>query len=158
MRFVPRAPDIHVIFGWLKVDVIKPVEEFSAAERRWADYHPHFSPDRTPEEVICLARNEMSLPKVKRPLPGFGVFPEVRVDSLSDRSLFHAKSMAAAEVVPADQGQERPYRATPTCGVGIRTRDWAYLDTVPIGQEFVLDCREYPEAFEWLREVFGCNT
>ena len=53
LRFVPRRPDIHVIFGWLKVETIKPVEEFSAAERRWADYHPHFSPDRTPEEVIA---------------------------------------------------------------------------------------------------------
>jgi hypothetical protein len=36
-----------------------------------------------------------------------------------------------------------------------RTSEWVYLDTVPIGQEFVLDCKEYPEAFEWLAEVFA---
>jgi hypothetical protein len=29
-----------------------------------------------------------------------------------------------------------------------------YLSTVPIGQEFVLDCDHYPEACEWLNRVF----
>jgi hypothetical protein len=154
LRFVPRAPDIHVIFGWLKVETIKPVDEFSASELRWADYHPHFSPERTPEEVVCLARSKMSLPGVKRPLPGFGVFPVCRsilclTAPFSTRSRWRLPKWfwpARGRTPLSRHADARRWH---------KTRDWVYLDTAPVGQEFVLDCSEYPEAFEWLGELFG---
>ena len=31
---------------------------------------------------------------------------------------------------------------------------YAYLSTVPIGQEFVLDCEQRPASAEWLAELF----
>ena len=34
-------------------------------------------------------------------------------------------------------------------------KPWVYLDTVGIGQEFVLDAGGIPEANVWLRELFG---
>jgi hypothetical protein len=154
LRFVPDAPDIHVLFGWLKVDVIKPVERFSSVERRWADYHPHFSPRRASDEVICLGRNQMSLPSIQRPLPGFGVFPACRsvlclTAPLSTRSRWRLPKWfwPGKDKTPLSRHADiRRWR---------RTSEWVYLDTVPIGQEFVLDCKEYPEAFEWLAEVFA---
>jgi hypothetical protein len=154
LRFVPRAPDIHVIFGWLKVEAIKSVEEFSASELRWADYHPHFSPERTPEEVVCLARSKMSLPGIKRPLPGFGVFPVCRsilclTAPFSTRSRWRLPKWfwpARGRMPLSRHADARRWH---------KTRDWVYLDTVPVGQEFVLDCSEYPEAFEWLGELFS---
>jgi hypothetical protein len=155
LRFVPRAPDIHVIFGWLKVETIKPVEEFSAAERRWADYHPHFSPDRTPEEVICLARSEMSLPKMTHPLPGFGVFP-VCESILCLTAPFSTRSRWRLPKWFLPTKGKTPLSRHADIRRWHRTRDWTYLDTVPVGQEFVLDCKEYPETFDWLREIFGC--
>lgn len=155
LRFVPRAPDVHVMFGWLKVDVIKSVEEFSTAERRWADYHPHFSSSRTPEEVICLARNEMSLPKSRRPMPGFGIFPEYE-PILCLTAPFSTRSRWRLPKWFLPTKGKTPLSRHADIRRWHKTRDWTYLDTVPIGQEFVLDCKEYPEAFEWLREVFGC--
>lgn len=155
LRFVPGAPNIHVIFGWLKVDIIKTVAKFSAFERRWADYHPHFAPDRTEAEVICLARSEMSLPSRRGSLPGFGVFPTCEsilclTAPFATRSRWQLPRWfwpARGKTPLSRHADVRRWR---------RTRDWVYLDTVPIGQEFVLDCKDYPEAFEWLGEIFDC--
>lgn len=153
LRYVARAPDIHVLFGWLKVDVIKSVEEFSAAERRWADYHPHFSRGRTSEEVVCLARSQMSLPGERRTLPGFGVFP-ICHSSLCLTAPFSTRSRWRLPKWFWPGGGKTPLSRHADIRRWHRTRDWVYLDTVPIGQEFVLDCQEYPEALDWLGELF----
>lgn len=156
LRFVPRAPDLHVLFGWLKVEAVKSVEEFTAAERHWADYHPHFSARRAAEEMICVARDEMSLPKLKQPLPGFGVFPEYRTN-LCLTAPFSSRSRWRLPKWFWPSKGKTPLSRHADARRWHRTNNWAYLDTVPIGQEFVLDCREYPETFDWLREIFGCS-
>jgi len=42
-RFVPDAPKIHVIFGWLQVERVVPVLDGLAAEIPWAAGHPHLA-------------------------------------------------------------------------------------------------------------------
>lgn len=152
LRFVPAAPDLHVIFGWLKVAAIKAVEQFTSQERRWADYHPHFSPDRTEDEIICLAREEMALPKIRRTYPGFGVFPKF------DPMLCLTAPIASRSRWQLPRWFYPSRGRTPlSCHADIRRwrrgKNWTYLDSVPIGQEFVLDCREYPEVYGWLGEL-----
>ena len=103
-----------------------------------------FAPDRTSDEVICLGRKECRCRGSSVLCRDLASFPCVNRFSVSPL-LFHEKSLAAAEVVLADQGKT-PLSRHADVRRWHRTRDWAYLDTVPIGEDFVLDCREYPEA------------
>jgi hypothetical protein len=153
LRFVPRAPDVHVIFGWLKVGTIKTVGEFANSERRWADYHPHFSPYRGTEGVICLAQDKMKFPKSRHCLPGFGVFPTMNPSlRLTAPSATRSRWRLPKWFMPTIG--KTPLSCHGDLKRWHKDKNWAYLDTVPIGQEFVLNCDDYPQINEWLHGVF----
>ena len=55
LTFVREAPHIHVLFGWLQIGSIREISSFTAAERQWAEYHPHFFPKRGGAGTILTA-------------------------------------------------------------------------------------------------------
>lgn len=66
------------MFGWLQVGMTKNAKEFSAKERAWAEYHPHFHPQRLNSSVIYLATENLQVRGVRTGMPGYRVFPLYR--------------------------------------------------------------------------------
>jgi hypothetical protein len=148
LRFVRKAPDLHVLWGWLQVGEV--VQVASTAIPLWATYHPHVaaSAHRT-NNALYIARNNLALEGLACDVPGAGVFGRycdgLRLTRLgASRSLWNLPAWFA------------PSEDRPALGYhGGRSRwrpigDQVELRSVARGQEFVLDLDHYPEALPWL--------
>ena len=58
-RFVPGAPDLHVIWGWMQVDEVVPVG--SVEHPAWMEYHPHIASPRGRGNTVYTAREKLTL-------------------------------------------------------------------------------------------------
>lgn len=152
LRYVRSAPHLHVLFGWLQVGTIRQARDFSASDRKWADYHPHFHPKRYGSATIHVGADCLSLPKPGVELPGYGVFPTFS-------SALRLTAFDATRSTWCLPSWFYPDGRKPLSHHGDLKR-WrkvgnsVHLTTVPIGQEFVLDCLQYPESADWLLSLF----
>lgn len=157
-RYVPNAPDWHVLFGWLQVARRIPVNT-PAGIPPWAADHPHCQ-RRAPHKLdsLYVARDTLDLPDIAHTgmrRAGAGVFthfdPLLRLTDphSSQRSLWRLP----AWFYPDNRASTLSYhdrrdRWRPADGA-------VHLQTVGRGQEFVLDCAAYPEAIGWLQTIFA---
>lgn len=148
LRFVPGAPDLHVLWGWLQVDEVVPVG--GVEHPAWMAYHPHIASPRGRGNTVYVARDKLVLDGIELDLPGAGVFDHYD-DRLrltkegSNRSIWELPSWFAPDSSRPPLG----YHSDPD-----RWRldgDRVELQSAARGQEFVLDTNWYPEAFGWLR-------
>ena len=153
LRFVRSAPHLHVLFGWLQSGIIRQAVDFSAKDKKWANYHPHFHPKRLGWATIHVGANRLDLPGLRKRLPGYGVFPQyaprLRLTATdSSRSIWCLPSWfyPNGRKALSCHGDMMRWK---------KERGCVHLTTVPIGQEFVLDCDQYPESADWLGEFFG---
>jgi hypothetical protein len=74
IRFVSRARDLHVIWGWLQVGEIHaiPREGPIPGALNWARHHPHIEGLDRPNNKIFVARPRLSFAENQ---PGAGIFP-----------------------------------------------------------------------------------
>jgi len=154
LRFVPSEPKLHVIFGWLQVAEVRRVTDALSKELQWAEKHPHLSePARYKSNTLYLASKRLSSLDVDS--PGGGVFERLRPELILTET--NPYSGCATWILPRWihprartplSYHSRPNRWT-NCEGSVRLRS-AYP-----GQEFVLDLDEYPEAYDWLREIFS---
>jgi hypothetical protein len=167
-RFEPRGLDAHVVFGWLQIGEIWGAfhRDFIA---KWARYHPDIREkyDRLydlsgPTDVVFVAKRRLDIPNLGHDLPGGGVFekyhPDLRLSSLKKgRSHWRVPGWmypSFPQRMPLTH-HEKEWR-------WMRAGDWALLQTVGRGQEFILDLdspgypKKYPidDAYEWLRKLF----
>lgn len=161
-RFIPGAPDIHVIFGWLEIGKVLSVGsnwEKVRRENPWLREHPHLSGTRSQNNTIYLASDWLSphfSDDQRRPGGSdFSDFSENRVltsPSAKGRSTWQLPEWFMPEKGrPALTCHSSPDRWERN-GVGVT------LKSVAIGQEFVLDCDFYPEAFSWVQGLFAENS
>jgi hypothetical protein len=104
--------------------------------------------------TLYVASRDLRLPSVTRPIPGAGVF--ARASSVltltaeaRSRSLWRLPRWfypTLGKPALSYHSDARRWR---------RDRTGCYLQTVGRGQEFVLDCDAFPEAFDWLREILS---
>jgi hypothetical protein len=146
----------HVIWGWLQVDEIVGVQSLRPGTMAWARYHPHFYGTRGRNNTLYLSKTTFDLPGgAAIDCHGAGVFPH-----------FSPTLQLTASGSPRCGLWRLPgwfwpaNGRTPLSYHGNLTRwqkqgDSVLLDSVSRGQEFVLDCREYPEAGEWLRALIA---
>ena len=162
-RFVKNAVDLHVVFGWLQVALAVPAHQEDLKE--YIPEHPHVCrySDGCGDSVY-LATEELKIPGLSRRVGGAGVFP-VFDDRLvlTNRRPYTRRSQWRLPrcLHPAPPGgpkrrsmlsfHKKPERWSMS-GDGQN----ALLDLVARGQEFVLDCDDYPEVFDWLGDVFLC--
>ena len=159
-RYGAKAPNRHILFGWLSVgDVVSVGSDAKAALQRhpWLASHPHVHSSRSANNTIYIASARLLTPASGSDLPGAGTF-EVANDGLvltktaqAKRSLWHLPSWFE----PIDgrtslsyHGDQKRWRRA---GAGVD------LTTVGRGQEFVLDCAEYPEALQWAMAMIERN-
>lgn len=148
LRFASGAPDLHVLWGWMQIDEVIPVE--GGEHPDWMKYHPHLTGTRGQGNTVYVARDTLSLGGVDLNLPGAGVFSHFdgRLQLTkpgSSRSLWRLPSWFA------------PTAARPPLGYHgdlsrwQRDGDHVYLRSAARGQEFVLDTQWYPESIDWVR-------
>ena len=151
-RFVKGAPDLHVLFGWLQIGAIWPVEERRSEVPAWAKYHPHVHGDSEGKNTLYVAREDLRLPGMSKGAAGGGVFDNYQ-EQLRLTAPGHTRTVWRLPewFFPKDSRPPLTYhrrrdRWTPA-------DDHTILRSVPRGQEFVLDVEHYPEAIAWARDL-----
>jgi hypothetical protein len=154
-RYVKCAPDLHVLFGWLQIDSRLPIEA-TTPHPTWLSYHPHIkNRDHYPQNTIYLSRQSLALPAVMPDVPGAGIFKQfslalqLTASTASSRGIWELPRWFH----PQGRSSTLSYHSTPSRWQ--LTENAVHLRTVGRGQEFVLDCQHYPEAMDWLANLFN---
>lgn len=158
LYFVRGSKPIHVLFGWLQIADRVPIPEWPAS-KSWALYHPHFSREPHPRNVLYLSTDRLVLPQCSIPeIPGAGTFPQYS-DSLrltAPNSAHPSQWKLPGWFNPEGRGSGLSYHSNPSRWE--KTDGGILLSAVSRGQEFVLDCEHFPEAEEWLKRIFTSAT
>jgi len=147
----------HAIFGWLQIGSVLSVFNREQVPS-WAYYHPHMA--RTPtmrNDTIYISNSALVLPGIsKNGMAGAGL----------------VKSFNENLVLSAPGENKSTWRLPkwffpdgikPILSYHHNSERWAIkeefaiLDTVGRGQEFVLDCNSYPEAIEWVHSILSSS-
>ncbi len=157
-RFVPGCRPVHVVFGWFQVAERVAVSRWPSKES-WAFYHPHFRREPDPTNVVYLATQRFALPEVdSSAIPGAGTFlrytPQLQLTApqCNRPSLW----LLPGWLHPNAHTSVLTYHADPArwkaCKAGV------LLTSASRGQEFVLDCDDYPEAINWLHGLLSSKV
>jgi hypothetical protein len=152
-RFVRGSRPIHLIFGWLQVAERVAVSDWPI-DAAWALCHPHFRREAHPTNVVYVGAERLTLPESTSSaisgvglLPGFAPELQLTEPECSRPSLwllpewFHPEGRASVLTYHGNLANWQ------------RSEAGVMLSSVSRGQEFVLDCDDYPESVVWLRKL-----
>jgi Nucleotide modification associated domain 3 len=153
-----ESPQRHVFWGWLQIDEVLKVDDCDHSRYKWAEYHPHFYRTNNSNNTLYVAQKHLTLPGLEmEEMAGAGVFP-----CYSDKLQLTAPFAATPShwklpqwFYPRNGKPPITYHANLTRWQ--RTDFGTILNAVTRGQEFILDCEEYPEAIVWLHEILNGN-
>lgn len=153
-RFVRGTPHLHVLFGWLQIaEICEAGPALRASAQPWARYHSHYNFE-TPRNTVYIARKNLKLPGLRQQLPGAGVFSQF-IDDLCLTAPTPNKLRSIWQL-------PRWFMPTKTESLLSCHHDierwklrpgFCQLKTVNIGQEFVLDADNCPEATKWAKNL-----
>ena len=152
-KWVRNARPRHVIWGWLQVAEVLKFGEDWPHEYKWAKYHPHFNRESDPNNVVYIGRRYLQIPGQTGRVPGAGTFMQFACT----RQLTAAHATKPSEwdlpgwFYPIDSRKSLTYHSD--LKRWRKRGDRTTLESVARGQEFVLDCHEYPEALGWARDL-----
>jgi hypothetical protein len=153
-RYVPGAPDLHVIFGWLQIEQRIPATQWSSLPA-WAGDHAHCRRAHPLAlESLYISSDRLTLPGVTLNLPGAGIFPHYSPSlclTSQDPYVSRRNWRLPPWMFPAHARSALTYHADPQSWE--TKEDHVLLRSAGRGQEFVLDCAEYPEAVGWLANL-----
>jgi hypothetical protein len=158
-RYVPDAPDVHVIFGWLQVgevwDLTSQRQALLAAHPAQAS-HPHVADPahfKSANTLYIASERLVSHGKTVHQLPGTGYFRNY-ADRLQLTATGKNRSVWRLPTwfFPSDGKPALSYHGDVQRRWS-RDSEWVELHTVGRGQEFVLDADAYPEAISWLTTI-----
>jgi len=153
-QFKREATPKHIIWGWLQVDRKVSVDSVGEGELEWAKYHPHFQIKGVSHNTVYIAKERLSFPSgIVSSCPGAGVFHKIK-DKLI---LTETKSSKPSQwslpswFFPGVKKTPLTYHQ--------KLQSWqikggrVLLNSTARGQEFILNCSEYPESLDWLRTL-----
>ena len=148
-RFVRGSRRLHVLWGWLQIGEVCKVDRIKYDARfRWARYHAHFLGGYDETNTVHVASENLDLGD-SLSAPGFGV--SRRFDG---RLVLTEPGKGVSEWrLPRwfyPDGNKTPLSYHGDLARWKYDRDYAYLQSVGRGQEFVLDLKQYPEAVNWV--------
>jgi hypothetical protein len=158
-RFVRGEPQQHILWGWLQIEQVCKVDEIRYDRRfDWARYHCHFGWRGDPGNTLYVTTHQVDLGD-NLTASGAGVFPRF------DERLVLTKPGGSVSQwrLPRwfyPDGRRTPLTYHPDATRWQHNDDFAYLQSVGRGQEFVLDLQDYPEAMDWISGMvhdFGAN-
>lgn len=153
-HYARGEPDLHVIFGWLQIEQRIPVAQRSCIPL-WASDHAHCRRAQPLAlDSLYIATDRITLPGVTLDKPGAGIFrcyhPSLCL-TCTEPYLSRRIWRLPCWMSPENDRSALTYHAHPNCW---ETRaDHVLLRSAGRGQEFVLDCDEYPEAIPWLAKL-----
>jgi hypothetical protein len=138
-RYCKKAPDVHVLFGWLRIGGILRLGPDPIPD--WLQAHPHAVRNGWPFNTVYVAKGE----------GGGGVFPRFRrrlqlTEAGKTRSIWRLPS----DFMPISR-PPLTFHASPSRWTQIK--DGCQLQSVAKGQEFVLDLDVYPGVRTWAEEL-----
>jgi hypothetical protein len=151
--WVRDARPCHVIWGWLQVAEVLHLGNSRPQGYEWAQYHPHFSRDADPNNVVYVAHRQLELDELAENLPGAGIFSQFSYSR--QLTAPYAENLSTWDLPgwfhPGDSRKPLTYHSDVQRWQ--KRGDRTELMSVARGQEFVLDCDEYPEAVQWARDL-----
>jgi len=153
-RFDPGTKPKHIIWGWMKVGQVLPVDQtdFSTPEHAWLRYHPHLHGSHSrgesePNNTLYLSSDSGVFPKVSEALiltdpnsqkPTYWQLPASFYPKNSETALTYHQKLNRWSQTEEDA-------ATGLC----------HLQSAARGQEFVLDMDNSPDVQSWLEELIS---
>lgn len=157
-RFAPRAPNQHVLFGWLEVDECLSIvaERADCLSRHpWIADHPHVS---NPAHYADKRNMLYIAPAISAygHRAGGGLFSHFSKRlGLTAEGCSRSVWSLPAWFFPAAGKMPLTFHAAPDrWSPG---PDYCRLRTVAKGQEFVLDTASYPEANNWAHDIVATH-
>jgi hypothetical protein len=157
-RYVQDAPDLHVIYGWLQIEQRLSVRDREAIPT-WALEHQHClrttrTTTITEKDCIYISTEKLRLPGIQLSKPGAGTFRKFH-QALCLTSPGETRSVWRLPnwFFPENGKTPLTYHKTPNRWTA--NDKYVQLRSAGRGQEFVLDCKEYPEAIEWLASLLA---
>lgn len=154
--YLPGTHPIHLIFGWLQVSEIVTVDQNTVTETPWVQYHPHLARDMGANNTLYIGSSRLALPgRSQMASPGAGVFLRYRnclrltAPQATGCSLWKLPGWFHPEKRPSSLSFHRKLDAWRMAGHSV------FLRTASRGQEFVLNCDDYPEAINWVENIVG---
>lgn len=142
--------DMHVIFGWLQVGKTLGVNGDEIPD--WLHYHPHIvNRDRYDNNTIYIASDHLTLDGLS--VRGAGTFPCFKPSlqlTVPGGPMSHWR--LPKWFYPTRRKQ--PLSCHNNLERWEVDDDHAFLRSVPRGQEFIFDTKDYPEAIKWLNDLF----
>lgn len=155
-RFVSGAPDLHVLYGWMQVASVEPVEKLVESDSRpWSHYHPHCVAEFSGSNVIYVARRQLDF--VDRKIAGAGVFCNFH-DNLCLTDEGKSRSHWRLPLWMHPQGRNSALSYHTDLMRWQNDNSHALLRSAARGQEFVLDLEDYPEGIDWVRDLVSDNV
>ncbi len=151
-RFVRKAPNLHVIFGWLQIDEMRPAGlENRKVAPKWMQYFCHFQGDWA-NNYVYVSRKQLSIPRLSKKLPGGGAF-ETYSDVLRLTAPDCSRSIweLPTSIYPEHGKELMTYHRDEK--LWSRTATHTRLQTHAKWQESVLHADECPEAITWARRI-----
>lgn len=152
-RYLAGSHPQHVLFGWLQIADVRPVSAASARELPWASQHPHLHHAPGRGNTLYLAAERLILPCVRAGLPGAGLFPEYdsRLRLTSPGATRPGQWRLPRWFSPSGRRSRLSFHAADTRWTN--DQEHVELRCAARGQEFVLDCDDYPEALPWVASL-----
>jgi hypothetical protein len=162
LRFIKRRFNTkHVILGWLRVGKVLHLPEDEKEVPEWARYHPHLNfggIEKKPNAIYLAAESLQEQGNV----PGWGLFkrydPRLCLTRLSPDKCADKPSLW--ELPPWMNPWKDPLKPRKALGLHDDKNRWSgsgenavVLQSVSRGQEFILDCADYPEAIVWAQDL-----
>lgn len=159
-RYVRGAPNLHVMFGWVEVDTVLRVvtdRKQCLARHPWIVEHPHVrNPDHYDDP-----RNTLYVASTRSRYNPAATFGGGRFSRYTEALRLTAPGVSRSQWrLP---GWFHPSGRTPLSHHPVGSRwqmqdGFAHLRSAAIGQEFVLDAAQYPEAEGWLADLIGAHA
>lgn len=156
--FKPGAEAIHSCFGYLQIGESlrlggRPDAKQVLAQRPWLEGHPHLTGERSANNTIHVASEELIIDGRRTGLPGGGAFPFFHPElRLTAPGASKSKWRVPAWLSPLNDGPGLSYHRD----LARWTKDengQDLLQTVAKGQEFVGDVAAIPQAGQWLEAL-----
>jgi hypothetical protein len=157
-RYRRDSKPMHALFGWLQIGFRIIVSEWPATER-WAHYHPHFMREKDPRNVLYVSRDWLTIPGCKtKDIPAAGTFESISQQLIltAPESTNPSRWLLPEWFHPGSRPSALSYHKAHSRWS--RDERGTVLSSAGRGQEFVLDCDDYPEALGWLQGLFKISS
>jgi len=153
--FVRGERKLHILWGWLQIDKIIDINKEEVP--KWASYHPHVFKNKDKQNCLFIAKEKLELPGFTRDIKGGGVFPKVNDNLILTARNSNKPSLWELPSWFFPDGKKTPLTYHSNLDRWTKQNGKVFLQTVGRGQEFVLNTKDYPEAIDWLKDLFQKN-